>query len=191
MKNYVVRLKSFFNLCKIELRAFLTNSKVEFDDGAIVLGQVRTSQNGFFKAGKNFMLGEGAVLNVFNGGSLLIGDNVSIGANTTFFVKSKVSVDDCVGFGPSCFLTDFDHDFEVNDLFERRKAFITKEVVVRNNAFIGAQSVVLKGVTIGKHSVVGANSTVVDDVESYTIVAGNPAKFIKLLKDGYYAFDNY
>ena len=43
---------------------------------------------------------------------------------------------------------------------------------------IGAGSVVLTGVKIGEYSMVGAGSIVTRDVEPYTIVAGNPAKFI-------------
>lgn len=49
-------------------------------------------------------------------------------------------------------------------------------VRVGNCVFVGAQSVITCGVTIGDHVLVGANATVVQDVPSYTIVAGTPAK---------------
>jgi acetyltransferase-like isoleucine patch superfamily enzyme len=38
----------------------------------------------------------------------------------------------------------------------------------------------LRGVTIGKGAVVGANSVVVHDVPEYTVVAGVPARHIKM-----------
>ena len=38
---------------------------------------------------------------------------------------------------------------------------------------------IMPGVTIGDGAIVASNSTVVKDVEPYTIVGGNPAKFIK------------
>jgi acetyltransferase-like isoleucine patch superfamily enzyme len=38
-------------------------------------------------------------------------------------------------------------------------------------------------VTIGDGAVVGARSVVMDDVEPYTIVAGNPARTIRRLTD--------
>lgn len=41
---------------------------------------------------------------------------------------------------------------------------------------------VLPGVTIGKGSTVGAGSVVTKDVESYTVVAGNPARFIRRIE---------
>ena len=46
-------------------------------------------------------------------------------------------------------------------------------------AWIGAGATILPGVTIGENSVVGAGSVVTRDVESNTIVAGNPARVIK------------
>lgn len=41
---------------------------------------------------------------------------------------------------------------------------------------------VLPGVTIGKGSTVGAGSVVTKDVESYTVVAGNPARVIRKIE---------
>lgn len=49
----------------------------------------------------------------------------------------------------------------------------------RKNAWIGAGATILPGVTIGENAVVGAGSIVTRDVEADTIVAGNPARFIK------------
>lgn len=40
---------------------------------------------------------------------------------------------------------------------------------------------ILKGVTIGEGAIVAAGSVVTHDVEPWTLVAGNPARFIKKL----------
>jgi acetyltransferase-like isoleucine patch superfamily enzyme len=48
-------------------------------------------------------------------------------------------------------------------------------------AWIGFDSCVLPGVTIGEGAVVGARSVVMQDVEPYTIVAGNPARVVRRL----------
>ena len=50
---------------------------------------------------------------------------------------------------------------------------------IEKDAWIGARSIILKGVVIGEGSVVGAGSCVSKDVLPFTVVAGNPAKFIK------------
>ncbi|GAB6189699.1 2,3,4,5-tetrahydropyridine-2,6-dicarboxylate N-acetyltransferase [Marinitoga arctica] len=52
-------------------------------------------------------------------------------------------------------------------------------VVIEDNVLIGANAVILEGVRIGKGSVVAAGSVVTKNVESYTVVAGVPAKIIK------------
>ena len=52
-------------------------------------------------------------------------------------------------------------------------------VKIGKNCFIGANSLILPGVSIGDEVVVAAGSVVTKDVESNTIVAGNPAKPIR------------
>lgn len=53
------------------------------------------------------------------------------------------------------------------------------DIIIEDDVWIGAGSIILTGVTIGKGSVVAAGSVVTKDVDQYTIVGGNPAKFIK------------
>jgi acetyltransferase-like isoleucine patch superfamily enzyme len=56
------------------------------------------------------------------------------------------------------------------------------KIVIKDRAWIGFNSIILKGVTIGEGAVVGAGSVVTRDVPDYTVVAGNPAVFIKNTK---------
>ncbi|MGV2442242.1 CatB-related O-acetyltransferase, partial [Bacillus atrophaeus] len=53
------------------------------------------------------------------------------------------------------------------------------DIVVGNDVWIGYQSCILSGVTIGNGAIIGAKSVVTKDVPPYSIVAGNPAKFIR------------
>ena len=57
-----------------------------------------------------------------------------------------------------------------------------KPIRIGKNAWIGFDSIVLPGVTIGDGAVIGARSVVVEDVEQYSVVAGNPARFIRRLE---------
>lgn len=52
-------------------------------------------------------------------------------------------------------------------------------IVVGDNAWIAGWSIILPGVTIGEGAVVAAGSVVTKDVEPWSVVGGNPAKFIK------------
>lgn len=55
-----------------------------------------------------------------------------------------------------------------------------KPVMIGNDVWIGHGAVVMPGVTIGDGAVVGANAVVTRDVAPYTIVAGVPARPLRL-----------
>ena len=50
---------------------------------------------------------------------------------------------------------------------------------IENDVWIGAFSIIFSGIRLGNGSVVAAGSVVTKDVDPYTIVGGNPARFIK------------
>jgi acetyltransferase-like isoleucine patch superfamily enzyme len=54
-----------------------------------------------------------------------------------------------------------------------------RPVVLESNVWVGFDAIVLPGVRIGEGSIVGARSVVREDVEPYTIVAGNPARTVR------------
>lgn len=56
---------------------------------------------------------------------------------------------------------------------------IKKKVTVGSFCWIGRSVMILPGVTIGDGSIIAGGSVVTRDVESYTVVGGNPAKVIK------------
>ena len=53
-----------------------------------------------------------------------------------------------------------------------------KQIVIGDDAWIAAGAFIGPGVTIGAGAVVGARAVVMKDVPPWTVVAGNPAKFI-------------
>ena len=55
----------------------------------------------------------------------------------------------------------------------------SKPIKICSNAWIGMNCHILKGVTVGEGAIVGAGSVVTKDVAPWTIVAGNPANYIK------------
>ena len=60
---------------------------------------------------------------------------------------------------------------------------IKGDTVVGNDVWIGQNVTIMPGVHIGDGAIVGANSTVANDVDAYSIVVGNPAKKIKMRFD--------
>lgn len=53
------------------------------------------------------------------------------------------------------------------------------DVIIGNDVWIADNVTIMSGVTIGDGAIIANNSHVVKNVEPYTIVGGNPAKFIK------------
>lgn len=56
---------------------------------------------------------------------------------------------------------------------------IVSPIIIKDQAWIAADAFVGMGVTIGEGAVVGARSVVTKNVEPWTVVGGNPARFIK------------
>ena len=52
-------------------------------------------------------------------------------------------------------------------------------ISIGSNAWIAGRAIVMPGRKVGDGAVVAAGAVVVGDVEPWTIVGGNPAKFIK------------
>jgi len=57
--------------------------------------------------------------------------------------------------------------------------FTNGDIVIGNDVWIGDRVSIMSGVTIGDGCIIAAFSHVVKDVEPYSIVGGNPAKFIR------------
>ncbi len=59
----------------------------------------------------------------------------------------------------------------------------SQPTVVEDEVVIGANAVVLEGVRVGKGAVVAAGAVVTEDVPPNTVVAGVPARFVKIKDD--------
>ena len=66
-----------------------------------------------------------------------------------------------------------------HDITKIDNPLITAPIVIKDQVWIGANVFLGMGVTINKGAVVGATASVYNDVEPWTIVGGNPARFIK------------
>lgn len=53
------------------------------------------------------------------------------------------------------------------------------DIVIGNDVWIGRESIIMPGVKIGDGAIIAAYSVVTKDVEPYSVVGGNPARFIK------------
>lgn len=68
----------------------------------------------------------------------------------------------------------------INMKYAEHERETLNKTIVGHDVWIGQNVLVKQGVTIGTGSVVGMGSVVTKDVPAYSIVAGNPAKVIKM-----------
>ncbi|WPR71644.1 DapH/DapD/GlmU-related protein [Flavobacterium sp. NG2] len=87
-------------------------------------------------------------------------DKIRIGAHSTVSQKT--------------YLCSASHDVQLS-----HNPLIHAPIVIEDQVWIGAAAFVGMGVTVGQGAVVGANACVYKNVENWSIVGGNPAKFIK------------
>lgn len=66
-----------------------------------------------------------------------------------------------------------------HDIKSPRHEMISWPIIIGSHAWVAVRAFIGPGVTVGDFSVVGASASVFKDVEPWTIVGGNPAKFIK------------
>ena len=65
---------------------------------------------------------------------------------------------------------------------QTEKDWHVESTLIKQGASIGSGATILPNITIGEHAIVGAGSVVTKDVPAHSIVAGNPAKFVRSIK---------
>lgn len=63
---------------------------------------------------------------------------------------------------------------------EAGEAMTKGSIIVEDDVWIGTDTIILSGVTLGKGTVVAAGSIVTRSTPPYSVVAGNPARVIKM-----------
>lgn len=66
-----------------------------------------------------------------------------------------------------------------HDITDPLNPLITAPIVIEDQTWVAAHAFIGMGVTIGQGAVVGARAAVFKDVAPWTVVGGNPAKFLK------------
>lgn len=106
--------------------------------------------------------------------NLKVGRCSCIGPNTELYNKALIIIGDNAVISQGTFLCTASHDIS-----DSRHPLITAPVIVKDRAWVASHAYIGMGVTIGEGAVVGATASVYKDVEPWTVVGGNPAKFIK------------
>ena len=114
------------------------------------------------RVSKYVNIGKGSV--VYPGVTIMV--NVQIGKHT--FIASQ---------------TNIGHDTIICDYVSiSSSAAMAGNIKIGEGCFIGLNASIKDGVTVGKWSIIGMGSVVIHDVPAYHVVAGNPARVIRVLE---------
>ena len=110
----------------------------------------------------------------FTGDQLIIGKFCMIASDVKFIMNGANHLSNAISTYPfSIFGNGWENAME-------GKAYPNKgNIEIGNDVWIGYNATIMAGVKIGDGAIIATNSTVVSDVEPYTIVGGNPAREIK------------
>ncbi|HSS04697.1 MAG TPA: acyltransferase [Solirubrobacterales bacterium] len=151
-------------------------------DGPLFLGsglELQIARRGRVDFGRFVWIGEGTKIRCHEG-------RVEIGAKTVMGQECTISAYRLVRIGEQCVIADramfidFDHGVVEVERPIRQQGIYMREVEVGSNVWIGYGACILRGVRVGDNSIVGTNSVVTKDVPANAVVAGIPARIIRM-----------
>jgi acetyltransferase-like isoleucine patch superfamily enzyme len=130
--------------------------------------------------GSNIYIGHNTILKGYYNSVMEIGTNTWIGQGCFFHSAGNIFIGETVGIGPMVRILTSYHKETMADLPIMQFPVDFKAVRIEDGADIGIGAIILPGVTIGRNSIIGAGSVVTKDVKPNSVVAGVPAKLIRM-----------
>lgn len=138
-----------------------------------------------FKHWRNFVLrcfgakvGKGSIIHasavIWAPWNLEVGQVTCIGPNTIIYNPGKIILGNKVAISQYAYLCTATHAYET-----KLNTLYWKTITIHDRVWVAARAFIAPGITIGEGAVIGATASVFKDVEPWTVVGGNPAKFIK------------
>ena len=156
-------------------------------------GRLRTDGLAFVGPGVTFEIGRDASVHLGRWSWIGHGckiraheGEVRIGAKTVLGQECTISAFQHISIGRECIvadrvmLIDFDHGVVETERAIREQGIYKRDVRVGHNVWVGYGACFLRGVTVGDNVVVGTYAVVTRDVPSNAVVAGVPARVLRM-----------
>jgi acetyltransferase-like isoleucine patch superfamily enzyme len=156
-------------------------------------GRLKTDGFAFVCPRVTFEIGKGATVHlgrwswIGHGSKIRAHEGeVHIGAKSVLGQECTISSFQHVSIGRECIvadrvmLIDFDHGVVEVERPIREQGIYKRDVRVGHNVWIGYGACILRGATVGDNAIVGTSTIVTRDVPDNAVVAGAPAKVIRM-----------
>lgn len=119
--------------------------------------------------------------------SIYLGDFVNLGSRPTLLAtESQIRIGNHVMFGPEVVIRGGNHRVDIVGRYmdevgvDEKRVEDDPGVVIEDDVWVGQRATILGGVTVGRGAVIAAGAVVTKSVPAYSIVAGNPARVIRM-----------
>ena len=174
--NYMPLKKALGKILYYGFAAYLPANNCIFNFGAKKIREFSTRLI-IRHCGSNVNIGRRATFS----DDLSIGDNSEIGNNCKLY--PGVFIGDNVLMGRECLFYTSNYRIELTTVSINEQGYERLQpIVIGNDVWIGSRVIILPGVHVEDGAVIGAGSVVTHNIKSYSVVAGNPAKLIRMRK---------
>jgi acetyltransferase-like isoleucine patch superfamily enzyme len=136
------------------------------DDGLVIENNVIINRNCMLQA---------------KDGPIRIKSRTTLGSNSVIISMAGVELGEAVLIAGNVYISAGNYHFDdKNKPVMDQGAWSKGPIIIGDHVWIGTGAVILDGVTVGKGAIIGAGAVVTKDVPANAIVAGVPAKIIRI-----------
>ncbi len=151
-------------------------------DGLLFLGrrlELEIGRKGEVRFGRFVWIGDGSKIRCHEG-VVEIGPKTVIGQECTISAYQRVRIGEQCVIADRAMFIDFDHGVVEVERPIRVQGIYKRDVEVGSNVWIGYGACILRGVRVGDNAIVGTSAVVTKDVPANAVVAGAPARIIRM-----------
>lgn len=166
---------------------YLLYTKIKFPGARLIRlpFYLRGGKRGL-RYGKGLTLGYGCRFETGDGGSITFGENCRLNERVHIVSHESVTIGDNVLMASNIFITDTSHGAfkgegsSSPDVAPNDRSLSTSPTRIGSNVWVGEGACVMPGVTIGDGCTVGANAVVTKSFPPNTVIAGVPARALRV-----------